>query len=304
MLELDTSPRKYFPKVYDEVLEIDELSNTENEVFKEALARLNDLWKNSFVITCDEVGIAKYEKVLNIIPDPATEDLMFRRNRVLNRFSMIPAFTMPWLRVRLDELLGAGNWAYTIDYANHEFVVETVEQSQVWLHEVSATIHQVKPASLTFISRPMQQFILLVNEDVEQQTRVKSYQMGLWKLGEEPFAVYSDSEEIKMAETPSIQPALLRHLATFTASDVASVLVNDKVEIPRADFIRANSEGELTCIEYEVRASEGLGTITNAKLRDNLGNVLTSINVSIDNTFNVRMRHNIRFKEGTNAETA
>ena len=300
MLNLDTSPRKYFPSVYDGVLEIDELANAENGVFVDALSELNSLWRNSFIAKCDEVGIAQYEKVLGIIPDLTLEDLEFRKNRVLNRFAMIPAFTMPWLRARLDELLGAGNWVYSIDFGKRELVVETIESSSIWLHEVSVTINHVKPANLVFISRPLQALTILVNEEVSKSVRTDNYLLGTWKLGNLPFANLSSEEVVKMADTPSIQQSLLTQLAEFTADDIKSVLVNDKHRI--TTFIDKSNNGSLAVIEYEVFANAGLDTITNVKLLDALDRPLVNMALDIDNTFNVRMRHQIHIREGINAE--
>lgn len=303
MLTLDTSPRKYFPKVYDGTLEIDELALAEDHLFKQALQSLDNLWKNSFITKSDESGVEMYEKVLGIIPKPAVEDLEFRKERILNRFAMIPSFTMPWLKLRLDELLGKGRWDFSIDYAKRELVIEAVEDSSLWLHEVSVTIHQIKPANMIFISRPLQSFNVLVNETISKSVRTDNYKLGLWTLGLRPFTEFSAEEVVKVAGTPSIQAALLRHVATFTAQDVASVLLNNTLRIPRTNFIRASSDESLVHIEYEVYASSGLGTITNVKLQDSLGETLVEIPVAIDNAFNVRMNHKIRFQEGINAET-
>lgn len=305
MLELDTSPRQYFPSVYDDVLEIEELAKAENKVFAEALTELNKLWQNSFLITCDSEGVAHYEKVLGIVPDLTTEDLTFRKSRVLNRFAMIPAFTMPWLRARLDELLGVGNWLYSIDFGRRELVIETVESSSVWLHEVSVTIHHVKPANLRYISRPLQALHVIANEKVLSSIRTNNYKFGSWKLGRSPFAQFSTEEVVKMAETPSLQPELFNHLAKFTASDVKSVLINDTVRILDTDenFLDKSSNGSMLTIEYEVYASHGLGTITNVKLLDANDKSLAEISLNIDNTFNVRMRHQIHFGEGINEQT-
>lgn len=303
MLEIDTSPRKYFPKVYDNTLEIDEIALAEDHLFKEALQSLDSLWKNSFILTCDESGIELYERILKIIPNPTTESLTFRKNRVLNRFAMIPSFTMPWLKVRLDELLGKGNWGYEINYARRELIIEIASTSSAWLHEIGVTVHQVKPANMVFLSRPLQAFNLLVSDEVSIQNRIDHYRLGTWSLGSKPFTEFLNEEVVKMAETPSVQSALLRHVAAFTAQDVASVLVNNTYRIPRSKFIDASSSEGLVHIEYEVLSGEGLGTITNVKLQDSLGETLIEMNVVIDNTFNVRMNHKIRFQEGINAET-
>ncbi len=306
MQQLDTSPRKYFPKVYDGVFEIDELSNVEDELFKTALERLNILWRNGYLATCDVSGIERYENMFGIVANPEIETLEFRRSRLVERFSVFPSYTMPWLRVRLDEMLGAGNWSAFVDFAKRELVIETVEAASttVWTHEVSVTINRIKPANLVFISSPMNAVKVLVNEEVLTSKVQFNYKLGAWALGVKPFAEYTEEEVIKMADAQSIQQAMLDNVARFTATDVAYALINDKYSIPRENFIEAASSGCLARIHYEIPASAELGTITNVKLQDASKNTLAEINVVIDNSSNVRMNHKIRFEEGTNAETA
>lgn len=69
---------------------------------------------NMFVQTCDASTIALYEQLFGITPQPG-DTLEARRNRVLNRLSMVVPFTERYLRSRLDEMYGAGNYTLTID---------------------------------------------------------------------------------------------------------------------------------------------------------------------------------------------
>lgn len=304
MNQLDTSPRRYFPKVYEGVVEIDALASTEDFLFKTALEKLEVLWRNGYFASCDVDGIARYENMLGIVANPEIETLEFRRSRLVNRFSVFPQYTMPWLRTRLDDLLGAGNWDAYVDTDKRELVVETIASDELWTHEVAVTINQIKPATLIFISAPMQFSGVLANEETTAEDVKFNYVLGSWALGVSPFTEYGTEEVASMAETPTIQPELLKHVARFTASDIAFALINDSHEIPRADFIEATSTDNLAKIRYEVFASVGLGAITNIKLLDVDKNLLAEINVVIDNSANVRLSHKIKFEEGTNAETA
>jgi len=302
--QINTSPRRYFPNLYEGVLEIDELSIAEDTLFKTALEKINALWRNGYLATCDADGIEKYESMLGITANPEIETLEFRRNRLVSRFSVFPSYTMPWLRIRLNELLGIGNWDAYVDFERKELVVETLESASVWTHEVAVTINQIKPASLIFISAPMNCLRVVASEEVSFADIQYNYKLGSWPLGSKPFTEYLEEEVVKMAETPSIQPELLKHVAHFTARDVAYAFINGKLLIPSTDFLEATSTDNLAKIRYEVFASSGLGTITNVKLQDASRNTLAEINVAIDNSSNVRMSHKIKFEEGTNAETA
>lgn len=100
----------YKPKIYKDVLEMDELLDTENELFKFVFSEQERAVNNQYIQTADEDGIKVYESMLHIIADPVNETLDFRRQRVMNRLSMSPPFTTIFLRQKLDEILGVGHY--------------------------------------------------------------------------------------------------------------------------------------------------------------------------------------------------
>ena len=303
MNQIDVSPKQYFPHIYNDVPEIETLSTVEEGLFTAALEKIEILWRNGYLQSCDIDGIERYENILGIVADPTIETIEFRRSRLINRYAIMPTYTMPWLRTRLDELLGIGNWDAYVDFEKRELVVETLQSNTVWTHEVSVLVHQVKPANLVFISAPMNLSRIAVSEQVDTQKIIYKYTLGNWALGQTPFIETLSQEVAKLPEIPSIQDKLLSDVASFTASDIASALINNTLLIPREQFIEATSNANLVKIAYEVFASHGLGTITNIKLRNGAGDVLAEINVAIDNTFNVRMSHKIKFEEAVNETT-
>lgn len=80
----------------------------------DAEGNMNQLLDNLFVQTCDAATIALYEQLFGIVPQPG-DTLEARRNRIMNRLSMVVPFTERYLRARLDEMYGAGNYTLTID---------------------------------------------------------------------------------------------------------------------------------------------------------------------------------------------
>ena len=75
---------------------------------------IKKLWDNQYIQTCDEATIAQYERLLGITPG-GDDTLEYRRAIVLNKFSMLVPFTEGFLRSRLDEMYGEGNYDLTID---------------------------------------------------------------------------------------------------------------------------------------------------------------------------------------------
>ena len=63
--------------------------------------------------------LAVYENMLNIIANPQSDSIQFRRERIINRLSTAPPFTIRELRNKLDQLLGEDN--YIIDLVHREY---------------------------------------------------------------------------------------------------------------------------------------------------------------------------------------
>lgn len=88
---------------------------------------------NMFVQTCDASTLNLYEQLFGIIPQPG-DTIEARRNRVLNRLSMVVPFTERYLRSRLDEMYGVGNYTLTVDPTTstatmeiHDFISQGIE---------------------------------------------------------------------------------------------------------------------------------------------------------------------------------
>jgi hypothetical protein len=77
---------------------------------------------NNFIITADLETIIKWEKVLKITADPLTEDLEFRRERIINhRASMNSMYTRLWLAQLLHDRLPNTQIYFEIIY--NEYIV-------------------------------------------------------------------------------------------------------------------------------------------------------------------------------------
>lgn len=98
-----------------------------------------------------------------------------------------------------------------------------------------------------------------------------------------------------MPEVKSVQSALLNDAAKFVASDVASVLINDTIEV--STFKLKQVSDNVASIEYEVLPSM-TNLMTNIKLRNAQGKVLTECVVYVPVTQTVVSKHLLTVKEG------
>ena len=290
-----TSTRELFPSVYNGVLEISVLSETDDVLLDQALAKLERAQLNQFILTADEETISVYEKMFSILANPTTETLQFRRERILNRMSLQPPFTMRWLQNKLDEIIGVGKWDAYVDYANRTLYIESFVVNQQWFNELRITINRIKPCNLVFVNKPLIMADVVANETIVSATKHYAYILGQWQLGQEPFATTHSEEVIKLPSVNSINPNLLADVASFSATDVVAVRLNGSVKL--SNFTTKAGQGTTTIVEYEVKPAQA-SEITQIELLGTGDRVLTASSVYIPVTEAVICKHVINFKEG------
>ena len=290
-----TSTRELFPSVYNGVLEISVLSETDDVLLDQALAKLERAQLNQFILTADEETISVYEKMFSILANPTTETLQFRRERVLNRMSLQPPFTMRWLQNKLDEIIGVGKWDAYVDYANRTLYIESFVVNQQWFNELRITINRIKPCNLVFVNKPLIMADVVANETIVSATQHYTYVLGHWQLGQKPFTTIDPEEAIKLPSVNSINPNLLADVASFSATDVVAVRLNGSVKL--SDFTTKAGQGTTTIVEYEVKPAQA-SEITQIELLGTGDRVLTASSVYIPVTEAVICKHAINFKEG------
>lgn len=290
-----TPTRDLFPSVYDGVLEVSVLSETDDVLLDRSLEKLERAQLNQFILTADEETISVYEKMFSILANPTTETLQFRRERILNRMSLRPPFTMRWLQNKLDEIIGVGKWSAYVDYANHTLYIESFVVNQQWFNELRITINRIKPCNLVFVNKPLIMADVVANETIVSATKHYNYILGQWQLGQEPFATMDSEEVIKLPSVKSINPNLLADVASFSATEVVAVRLNGSVKL--SDFTTKAGQGATTIVEYEVKPAQA-NEITQIELLGTGDRVLTASAVYIPVTEAVICKHAINFKEG------
>lgn len=285
----------FVPHVYKDVVEMDSIIESEENIVDTVRSEMTTAFANTFVLTANAYGIKMFEKMLGIIADPVTEDLEFRRQRLLNRMSMSPPFTFRFLKQKLDETIGKGMWSSYIDFNNYTVYIESSSSNQNWYSEVEFTINRIKPCNMVFINVPKTYADIDVSEVVSYSTIMWKYRMGAWKLGEHPFAIMGEGGVIKMSTTKSIQPALLNETANFVHDEISYVLINNSLII--REFRARQVNNNVISVEYTV-TPDMTDVITDIKLMRADGEVLTAAAVYVPVSQTVVSKHTITIKEG------
>lgn len=283
----------YFPNYYDNIKEIDVLKDVENNEFDTAHKIFQTVYKNQFVVTCDENGIVKYENLLGIVANPSTETLQFRIDRVINRLNQNPPYTMNFLKKLLDDLLGKSK--YNIYVNDYTLYLESFVVNQQWFEEIRLTINAIKPCNIVFINKPVITDNIKINEQV-LKSKTMYTRLGSWKMGVTPFVYKEGNQVVKSAENKSIQTNLINFLGTQTKDKISYAMINDTKKI--TEFLKKEVSGNIVTLEYNVTELMGINEINNIKLYDESNNMLTSTNLYVPVSEDVIVSHQIRIQEG------
>ena len=300
-LELDYLPCEQLPPWYREVLDYQQMCNTIGAQFALLAEEINRVADNFFLQTMDLETVQMWEGIFRIVANPATESLQFRRDRIINRISMRPPFTLRFLYQKLDELIGPGLWNVTVDYPNYALYIESNVDGQGYSRELIYTINHIKPAHITFINSPVAMSGVVLSERVSEISYTWNYVLnGQWLLGQEPFADEEEVQVIKLPQTPSIQSALLTGIADFVSGDVAAARLNGSIMV---ENINKSVSGSTLTITYQV--TQAMTTeITQVELLAADGTVLTSMSAYVPVTETAVIKHVIPVQEGIiNADT-
>lgn len=296
MWQLDTDLLRYLPPWFRRILDFQEICKTESAQMEALAAAINAVADNFFFQTMDEGAVSTWEKIFGIVPNPQTETLDFRRQRVLNRVSMQPPFTLGFLYQKLDQIIGKGKYEIHVDYPNYTLYILSSAENQSYATEVSYTVGRIKPAHIVFINQPFVANKLTLGETVALSALVRQYRLGSWGLGLTPFVLTEDKEVVVVPSNYSVQQELLEDTAKAIPPNVTSARINGSIVISSLD---RTTVGNVAQVQYTVTA-EQTSLVTQIELLDSDGNVLTTSPVYVPVTEPAIFTHKIQVdvKEG------
>ncbi|OQB15704.1 MAG: hypothetical protein BWY15_00417 [Firmicutes bacterium ADurb.Bin193] len=284
------------PKLYKNIREMQEITSSGDNALTLLDSEIEKLKNNQYIKTLTLEGIEYWEGIFDIIPNAQTESLDFRRERIFSRFSMQPPFSEAFLKEKLDNIIGKNKYLFDVDYNNYTFYIESNAQDQLWYNEIRVMINSIKPCNMVFINKPLTKKSINISNEVSYSDINFNYRLGVsWRLGQKPFASIKEMGVVKMPGTASINNNLLEHIATFTADDIAKVIINDTETI--TEFVTKASTANEAIIEYNV-APEQATEITNIKVFDDSDNLLDESSVYIPVGESAVIKHIFRITEG------
>lgn len=291
----DTDLLSLLPPWYREILDYQQICQSEETQLEALAAAINSVADNFFFQTMDVGTVSQWEQIFGIIANPTTETLEFRRSRLLNRMSTRPPYTLTFLYQKLDELIGPGQWTVNVDYPNYTIYIESSASNQAYASEVTVTINTIKPAHMVYRNTPLVVTNILMSETIEMVRRVYNYRLGGWGLGVSPFASEISQGVIKMPTLSSITGNLLDDVANSVSSDIAYARING---ITLISSLSKGVSGSSVTVTYDVTPEQSDGYVRLVELLDSSQNTLTSFPVYVPVSQDTTFKHTINVAEG------
>lgn len=120
----------------------------EQQEFDLLQIKLDEYWADQFAISSNKRGIERYERIVEVRANRALEDDDFRKRRIVNRLTTLPPFSMPFLRAKLNEIVGVDQWQLLMDYDNYNLIIKVYRTDRNWYNELKITLEAVKPCNI------------------------------------------------------------------------------------------------------------------------------------------------------------
>ena len=135
-------------ELYIDNIEKDAIFNAvqpEIDLLHEMILRI---FHNGFPAIAELEGIVQWETLLGIVADPSTENIEFRRFRIINRIASSLPYTERMLHQIMDSIVGEDGWSYILDVNDYYLHITSLRPGRLWLHEMDLTLERIIPANM------------------------------------------------------------------------------------------------------------------------------------------------------------
>lgn len=137
----------YLPFIIRDYAEVQGITESQQPEFEQAWKSAEDLLDNQFISTAGNMGLSRWERILEIIPK-GTDTLEDRRFRILTRINEELPYTIPQLRNILETLCGAGNYSAEVPEGTYNLVVKVGVAAKKNFSDVEALLDRVVPQNM------------------------------------------------------------------------------------------------------------------------------------------------------------
>ncbi len=147
----DVNLIEHLPPFLQEFREYNYITDAENPEFQLVSNESERIKNNQFIESSDLVGIAKFEKLLNIVP-LVDDTLEARISRVLTRWNDAIPYTYRSLIERLEVLCGQGNYTIELRPNLYELDLKVYLPFSGQVNELEYMLSYIVPANIVVTS--------------------------------------------------------------------------------------------------------------------------------------------------------
>lgn len=149
---------EYLPPFIADYREMQEIMSAENPEFVLTAKEYDRLLDNQFIISCDEVGISRFEKILGIVPT-ANDTLQSRISRVLIRWNDTAPYTWKAFLQKLQTLCG-DDFEVIPDWNNYTLKIITHLDVYGQVDELENILGYMPPANIEIIANNVLEYLM------------------------------------------------------------------------------------------------------------------------------------------------
>lgn len=140
----------YLPPFISDYRETSETLKAENPEFRIIWDAAQRVLYNEFIMTADEYGISRYEKMLGIYPTKE-DTLESRRAKVLIRWSASLPYTDRMLFEKLITICGVNNFVLTKQYDKYRIEIDVSLELFGQLEELEKVVEMMIPCNMVIV---------------------------------------------------------------------------------------------------------------------------------------------------------
>lgn len=137
----------HLPSYMQGYREIQGIMNAENPELQLVEDASESIRNNMFVTSADEVGIARYEKMLGLTPS-ADDTLANRQTRVLAQYTNTVTYTLRGLMDRLEIICGVGNYAVILKVDEYKIDIAVRVRIKDLIKTIDTMLANMIPANM------------------------------------------------------------------------------------------------------------------------------------------------------------
>lgn len=138
---------KYLPLYMQEYAEIRQILSADQDAIDATWDSVDSIWDNQFIEYASEVGVKRWEKMLNITPK-ATDTLPERRFRIMTKLQSDTPYTFLKLNEKLTTLCGEDGYSIYLVPNDYYLEIKLALGNENMLADVEDILNNMIPANM------------------------------------------------------------------------------------------------------------------------------------------------------------